>query len=413
MQTLTRTPPAQPLYNPFLPAFRDDPHPFYHRLRREDPVHFSPTVGVWVITRYADVMSVLRDPRVSASVLHWTGYEKFFFRRGSQGVSPMAETYTKWMLQMDPPDHTRVRGLFTKAFTSRAVERMRGQIQQITDEMIDAFLPHGQCELMEDLAYPLPIRVIATMLGLPVEDHARIKEMSEGVLPSLTPALSARAAAEVNRNVVEFREYVRKHAAIRRTEPRDDLLSAMVAATENGQRLSEDELLATCILLVFAGHATTVQLTASAILQLLANPDQLQLLRSDPSLLDGTIEEALRWSSPTQIVYRTTLQDLNVGGKTIPQGNLLFVSLAAANRDPEQFPDPDRFDIRRANNSRHLAFGNHIHYCAGAPLARLEGQIAVETLLRRLPNLKLAGRVEREPSLVLRGIKSLPLAFDA
>jgi cytochrome P450 len=407
----TRPPVAAPLYNPFLPAFREDPHPFYHRIRKEDPVHFSPTVGVWLITRYADVMTVLRDPRISASALHWSEYQRYFFRKGSDGTSPMAETYTKWMLQMDPPDHTRVRGLFTKAFTPRAVERMRESVQRITDEMIDAFLPSGKCDLMSDLAFPLPIRVIADMLGLPPEDHERIKELSEGMLPSLTPALSAQQAAAVNKNVVEFREYVRHHVALRRIQPRDDLLSAMVAATDQGDRLSEDELLATCILLAFAGHATTVQLIANAITQLLRNPDQLQLLRSDPSLLEGTIEEALRWSSPIQVIYRTALEDVRIGSKTIPRGQMLFVSLAAANHDPETFPDPDRFDIRRANNNKHLAFGNHIHYCAGAPLARLEGQIAVEAILRRLPNLSFAGNVEGDSSLVLRGIKTLPLAF--
>jgi cytochrome P450 len=277
--------------------------------------------------------------------------------------------------------------------------------------MIDAFLPRGQCDLMPDVAFPLPIRVIADMLGLPPEDHERIKELSEGMLPSLTPALSSQQAGAVNKNVVEFQEYVRSHVELRRKAPRDDLLSAMVAATEQGDRLSEPELIATCILLAFAGHATTVQLIANTIAQLLQNPDQLQLLRSDPGLLEATIEEALRWSSPIQVIYRTALDDVTLGGKTIPRGQMLFVSLAAANHDPEMFTDPDRFDIRRPNNSKHLAFGNHIHYCAGAPLARLEGQIAVETLLRRLPNLRFAGKVERETSLVLRGIKSLPLTF--
>jgi cytochrome P450 len=401
-----------PLYNPFLPAFRDDPHPFYRRMRDEDPVHFSPTVGVWVLTRYADVMTALRDPRISASARHWRHYERFFFRKGSDGVSPMAQTYDRWMLQMDPPDHTRIRGLFTKAFTPRVVERMRGAIQRITDNLIDAFASRGTVDLMPELAFPLPIKVIADLLGVPEADHDRIKHWSESLLPSLTPALSAAAAREVNIAAAEFRDYFRELAKLRRAEPRDDLLSGMVAAADNDDRLNEDELISTCILLAFAGHATTVQLIANAVVFLLNNPDQLELLRRDPNLLPGAIEETLRMASPIQIVYRTTLQDVPVGGRVIPAGEMLFVSLAAANRDPQQFADPDRFDIRRADN-RHLAFGNHIHYCAGAPLARLEAHVAAETLLRRLPNLRLVGPVQREPSLVLRGIKSLPLAFDA
>jgi cytochrome P450 len=312
---------------------------------------------------------------------------------------------------MDPPDHTRIRGLFTKAFTPRVVEGMRPRIQRLADGMIDAFVGDGRTDLMPNFAFPLPIVVIAEMLGVPGEDHERIRQWSEALLPSLTPALSADAARAVNVAAVEFREYFRGQARLRRAEPRDDLLSGMVAAMEQGDRLDEDELIATCILLAFAGHATTVQLIANAVTLLLNNPGQLERLRANPALLDSTIEEVLRWSSPIQIVYRTTLEDVPLGGKTIPKNSMIFVSLAAANRDPEQFAEPDRFDITRGNN-RHVAFGNHIHYCAGAPLARLEGAIALETLLRRLPNLRLEGTVEREPSLVLRGIKTLPLAFD-
>lgn len=407
----TMTPAVPPLYNPFLPAFRDDPHPFYHRMRRESPVHFGKTVGVWVLTRYADVLNSLRDPRISASARHWRDYERFFFRKGSDGTSPMAETYDRWMLQMDPPDHTRIRGLFTKAFTPRVVAQMRERIQRLTDELIDPFVSRGDVDLMPALAYPLPIMVIAEMLGVPRADFERIKHWSEAFLPSLTPALSLDASRTVNTAVLEFREYFKGQAAIRRAEPRDDLLSAMVAAADEGDRLSEDELLATCMLLAFAGHATTVQLIANAIVLLLNHPEQLAKVQSDATLLEPAIEETLRWASPIQIVYRTTLEDVAFGNTTIPKGQMLFVSLAAANRDPEQFVDPDRFDIARTN-TRHLAFGNHIHYCAGAPLARLEARIAVETLLRRLPNLRLNGKVEREPSLVLRGIRTLPLAFD-
>lgn len=406
--------PARALYNPFLPAFRDDPHPFFHRIRREDPVHYSPIIRAWVITRYADALAAMRDPRISASARHWRDYERFFFRKGADGTSAMAETYDDWMLQMDPPDHTRLRSLFTTAFTPRVVERMRGRIQHITDGFVDRIVAAGArtADLIPDLAYPLPIVVIADLLGVPAADHGKIQRWSAALLPSLSPALSADAARGVNTAVNEFREYFRALSAERRAEPRDDLLSAMVHACDGGERLTEAELLATCLLLAFAGHASTVQFIANTVHALLAHPDQLALLRARPELLPSACEESLRYESPLQLVYRTTVEETAIGGTTIPAKEMLFVSLVAANRDPAQFPEPDRFDAARTPN-RHLAFGNHIHYCAGAPLARLEAQIAVETLFRRLPHLRLAGKVGREPSLILRGIKTMPLAFDA
>jgi pimeloyl-[acyl-carrier protein] synthase len=400
------------LYNPFLPEFRDNPHPFFHRLRIEDPVHFSPTVGVWILTRHADVMAALRDPRFSASSRHWENYDRYFFRKGSDGVSPMAETYDHWMLQMDPPDHTRLRSLFTKAFTPRIVERMRDKIQRLTDIFLDRILARGNgtTDLIPDLAYPLPIVVIAEMLGVPPEDHDKIQRWSAALLPSLSPALSVETSRQVNVAVTDFRDYFRQLAAERRASPREDLMTAMVQAQDRDDKLNEAELLATCVLLAFAGHASTVQFIANAVHALLQHPDQLNALRAEPGLLDGALEESLRFESPLQLVYRTTLEDTAIGGKTIPKNQMVFPSLVAANRDPALFADPDRFDIRRETN-RHVAFGNHIHYCAGAPLARLEANIVVETIFRRLPNLRLAGKVEREPSLILRGIKTLPLAF--
>lgn len=407
-------PVASPLYNPFHPAFREDPHPFFHRLREQDPVHFSPTVGVWVLTRYADVMSALREPRISASARHWRDYERYFFRKGEGGKSPMAETYDHWMLQMDPPDHTRLRGLFGKAFTPRVIERMSCRIQQITDDLLDRAIAAGDgtIDLIPALAYPLPIVVIADLLGVPPEDHDRIKDWSAALLPSLSPALSVDTARAVNVAVTEFRDYFRELANRRRAEPRDDLLTGLVQAHDDGDKLNEQELLGTCLLLAFAGHASTVQFIANTIHLLLRHPGQLRLLRDKPELIDGACEESLRYESPLQIVYRTTLEDVDVGGRTIPANQMIFASLVAANRDPAQFPAPDTFDVTRTNN-RHLAFGNHIHYCAGAPLARLEARITTETVFRRLPNLRLNGPVEREPSLILRGIQTLPLAFDA
>jgi len=264
---------------------------------------------------------------------------------------------------------------------------------------------------MSDLAFPLPILVIADLLGVPREDYEKIRTWTHALLPSLSPAISAQGVARVNEVIVEYREYFRALARERQREPRNDMMSALIAARDEGQKLSEEELLATCILLAFAGHATTAQLTGRAVLTLLQNPDQFEMLRNDPSLVAGAIEETCRYESMLQIVYRTTTEAVTIGDKTIPPKQMVFVSLAGANRDPEMFPDPDRFDITR-NNSKHVAFAYGIHYCVGAPLARLEGQIAINTMIRRLQDLRLVSEgIQREPSLLLRGLVKLPVTF--
>jgi hypothetical protein len=403
-------PPLPVRFNPLLPDYIIDPHPQLHRLRAEDPVHWSSTLGVWVLTRYADVHAALRDSRFSCMAGRWEQYQKFFLRGGS-ATSPMAEMYKRWMLQVDPPDHTRLRGLVNKAFTPRVVEKMRPAVQRSVDELIDRVIASGRMDVMADLAFPLPIMVICDLLGVPREDNDKIRDWTAALLPSLSPAISADGVARVNSVIVEYREYFRELARKRRVEPRDDMLSALIAAEENDQKLSEEELLATCILLAFAGHATTAQLTGRAMHFLLDHPDQLQKLTDDPRLIVNTIEEVCRYDSMLQLVYRTTKEPVTIGSKTIPANQMVFLSLAAANRDPAQFPDPDRFDITR-DAGKHIAFAYGIHYCVGAPLARLEGQIAVSTMLRRLPDLKLdAAGIRREPSLLLRGLTALPVTF--
>lgn len=397
-------------FNPLLPDYVVNPYPQLHRLREEDPVHWSSTLGVWILTRYADVHAALRDSRFSCMAGRWDQYEKFFLRGGS-ATSPMAEMYSKWMLQLDPPDHTRLRGLVNKAFTPRVVEAMRPRIQAMVDDIIDRSIESGNMEVMDELAFPLPILVIADLLGVPREDYEKIRTWTHALLPSLSPAISAQGVARVNDIIVEYREYFRALARERQREPKNDMLSALIAARDEGQKLSEEELLATCILLAFAGHATTAQLTGRAVLTLLQYPDQLEKLRKDPSLVGGAIEEVCRYESMLQLVYRTTTEEVKIGDKTIPPRQMVFVSLAGANRDPAQFPDPDRFDIER-NSSKHVAFAYGIHYCVGAPLARLEGQIAINTILRRMQDLRLVTEgIKREPSLLLRGLVKLPVTF--
>jgi hypothetical protein len=403
------TSPAKAVYNPLVPGFRENPHPQLHRLRAEDPVHWSPVLQVWVLTRHADVLFALRDPRFSASALHWENYQRFFSRSGSVGTPPPAEVYRHWMLQLDPPDHTRLRALVSKAFTPRTVEAFRPQIQRMTDDLLDRVQGRGEMDLVADLAYPLPIMAIATLLGTPPEDYADIRRWSADLLPSFGPAMSAKQLEHVSRVTIEFSEYFKSLIACRRASPENHLLDALIAARDGANQLTDSELVSTCILLIVAGHLTTVQLIARGTLLLLRNPDQLSLLRRSPEMTSGAIEEMLRLESPLQVVNRTALQDIPIGGKTIRKGQMVILSLAGANRDPVQFPDPDRFDITRSPN-RHIAFGFGEHFCAGAPLARLEAQVVFPTLLRRFPDLSLLERpLDYESSLILRALKSLPV----
>ncbi len=405
-------PPGPIAFNPLLPEFVVNPHPQYHSLRVEDPVHFSKTLGVYVLTRYADVHAALRDSRFGSKSGNWEHYEKFFLRGGSR-TSPMAEMYNKWMIQLDPPDHTRLRGLVNKAFTPRVVDSMRPRITRIVDDLLDRVVRTGRIEVMSQFAFPLPILVICDMLGVPRADFEKIHAWTAALLPSLSPAISAAGLQQVNEVIVEYREYFRELAGQRRREPKEDLLSALLAASEQGEKLSEEEVLATCVFLAFAGHATTAQLIGKGMLTLLENPEQLERLRRDPALLANTVEELLRYETPLQILYRTTNAEVTIGDRVIPPKQMVFLSIAAANRDPAMFADPDRFDVGR-DASKQLSFAYGIHYCIGAPLARLEGQIAFAAMLRRLQDVRIdTAGIRREPSLLLRGLNSLPLTFEA
>lgn len=398
-------------FNPMHPAYRDDPYPTLHRLRQEDPVHLAPLLDVWILTRYADVMAALRDPALSASVKNWRGYERFFLRDGVGSDNLLFEMYGRWMLQIDPPDHTRLRNLVNKAFTPRAVEHIRGQVAATVEELLDA-AGRERMEVVGALAYPLPLIVINQILGIPQADAERVKGWSAALLPSFSPALSIDALGRVNRALAEFRDYFRWLVEERRRNPGEDLLSALIAARDNEDRLDEDELHATAILLAFAGHASTVQALANIVLLLGQHPDQRELIRADPRLIGPAVEESLRHQSPLQIIYRTTQAPYSIGGKTIPAGELLFLSLPAANRDPERFPDPDRFDIRRQDN-RHVAFGYGGHFCAGAGLARLELHVALAAFLRRYRSWRAEGPIPtRDANMLFRGVRSLPITME-
>ena len=392
-------------FNPMDPEFVADPYPMYHRLRAEDPVHLSP-LGFWVLTRYEDVVSVLRDPNfakeaIAAFVAQRLGVDATV----GIGIS---------MLDRDPPDHTRLRSLVSKAFTPRVVEGLRPRIQQIVDELLDRAEDHRAMDLIEELAYPIPVIVICEMLGVPVEDHERFRGWSLDLARGLDATLlgaGSDVAVRANGSRRALSEYFRELIAERRDSPRADLLTALIAAEEAGDKLTENELLATCILLLVAGHETTVNLLGNGTLALLRHPDQLRLLRENPGLIGTAVEELLRYDGPVQRTARVPSAAAIIDGHKIEAGEMVMPFIGAADRDPAQFPDPDRLDIKRTDN-RHIAFGWGIHFCLGAPLARLEGQIAINTMLRRFPKLALAtDRPEYHQSLTLRGLKSLPVAF--
>jgi cytochrome P450 len=318
------------------------------------------------------------------------------------------------MLDRDPPDHTRLRGLVSKAFTPRALEKLRPGIQQIVDALLDQVAGRGSMDLIEEFAYPLPVRVICEMLGVPVQDHERFKAWGLDIARGLD-AIMLPPDSEVGQRSVSGRralaEYFRELIAERRAAPRDDMLSALIAAEEAGDKLNEEELLATCILLLVAGHETTVNLIGNGTLALLRHPAELRKLRDHPGLIGSAVEELLRFDGPVQRTARIPSEDITIGGQTIGKGELVMPFLGAADRDPAQFPDPDRLDLTRTDN-RHIAFGMGIHFCLGAPLARMEGQIAIKTLLARLPRLTLAtDRPRFRQSLTLRGLQALPVSF--
>jgi cytochrome P450 len=405
----TTFPGGQPMgdlhFNPMDPEFLADPYPTYHRLRAEDPVHRSP-LGFWILTRYEDVIAALRDPHLTKEAI-----AAFVAARFGVAVPPGIGLS---MLDRDPPDHTRLRGLVSKAFTPRVVEALRPHIRQIVDGLLERVAGAGAMDLIEEFAYPLPVIVICQMLGVPVEDRERFKEWGLDIARGLDAVLLPPDSDVVRRSETArhaLADYFRRLIAERRTSPRSDLLSALIAAEEAGDKLSENELLSTCILLLIAGHETTVNLIGNGTLALLRHPDQLRRLRENPGLIGSAVEELLRYDGPVQRTARIPSADITIAGRTIGKGEMVMPFIGAADRDPAQFPAPDRLDITRADN-RHVAFGWGIHFCLGAPLARVEGQIAINTLVQRLPKLSLAtDRPEYRQSLTLRGLSSLPVRF--
>jgi cytochrome P450 len=383
------------------PAVVTDPYPVLAGLREASP--FAELDGALVVVgRYQDCSAILRDPRASSE------------RSQSLLSTPeLQQQRNPSFLSMDPPDHTRLRRLVSKAFAPRVIARLEPRIRELTDDLLSAASDGdggGQLEVVSQLAYPLPVRIISELLGVPAEDYARFAGWSASLAHSLQPQFGEpdpASGAAVQQARLEFADYFRELIAARRGRRGNDLLSELIRAEDDGQRLSEDELIATCVLLLVAGHETTVGLISNAILALLRHPDQLAALRADPELAPGAVEETLRYDAPVQLTGRVARDGIQVGPVSPRDGAVMLLLLAATGRDPEVFPDPDRFDIRRGAAS-HLAFAAGPHFCLGAPLARLEATIALQAFATRVtePELDPAGLVYK-PNFNLRGPQQL------
>src|SRR5436853_1419935 len=398
MNEHVQTTTTEPLFNPLSPEFIRDPYPYYERLRTTDPMHLTP-FGAFVASRHAEASHVLRDKRFGKDFV-----DRTVRRYGPQIMEqPVFRSMSHWMLHLDPPDHTRLRGLMVKAFTARRVEDMRPRIQQVVDQSLDRMIPQGRMDLIEDFAFRLPVTIICDMLGIPDEHRETFYAGSRDSGRILEPVpLSPEDIRQGNARTAMGAMYFQQLFELRRKNPGDDLTTQLVQAEEDGSKLSNEELVANIILLFGAGHETTVNLIGNGLLALFRNPDQLALLKAKPELTTNAVEEFLRYDSSVQLTGRVALEDIeDLGGKRIPKGETVLCLVGSANHDPAVYPDhPEQLDITRPN-VRPLSFGGGIHFCLGAQLARIEAGIAISTLLRRLPDLRLddAANPEWRPTL--------------
>jgi cytochrome P450 len=399
------------IFNPFEPGFFDDPYRQYAALREHDPVHRSP-LEVWVLFRYDDIVGVLRDSSLSVQVDNATPTARM--QMFAEQAPEERERGAHSILNVDPPDHTRLRRLVSKAFTPKMVHELRPRVQALVDDALDSMAARGNADLIGDLAFPLPFTVISEMLGMPDGNRDEVRGWSHTLTKTLDPILSPEEvdAALVAAN--KMQAHIQDVLAWKRDHPADDLLTGLLAAEDEGDRLSEIELLDQVLLLYVAGHETTVNLIGNATLALVGHPDQLARLRADPELDGGAVEELLRYDSPVQFSRRITTADLDVAGTTIPAGTFTLTCLGSGNHDEARWgPTADQLDITRPDAGQHMSFGNGIHHCLGSSLARTEAQVAIGALVRRFPGLALAGEPVRNGRVVLRGLESLPVTLGA
>jgi cytochrome P450 len=401
-------PPTLSLYQLLDPAVLANPYPLYERLRTEAPVHWDPYLHAWVVTRYADVVNVLHHFSANR-----TPTPEQFAAIGLAELKPLAQVMVKQMLFMDAPDHTRLRGLASTAFTPARVEALRSHIKDILDDLLEPLLRAGRMDVITDLAAPLPAIVTAEMMGVPTSDADQLKDWSADFAEVLgnfqhNPDRASRTLKCVEEMTAYFRDAIEQV----RNNPREGLINALLTAELDGDRLTEEEIIANCIVTMVGGQETTTNLIGNGILTLMRHPDQLERLRNDLSLIPSAVEELLRYESPSQHTARICREDTELGGKLIRKGQAVIAVMAAGNRDPERFPDPDRLDLARTDN-RHLAFGWASHFCFGAPLARIEGQLTLEAIVRRTANMTLEpGPIVWRDNLGLRGLTALPVTFN-
>jgi cytochrome P450 len=396
---------TQMLFNPFLPEVHQDPYPHYQRLRETEPIH-QPFPGAWMLSRHRDVVPLLRNPSVSSDRRKSPMYELFL---QSLPDPDRIRDIPPSMLFLDPPDHTRLRGLVNKAFTARVVESIRPRVHEIVEGILTEVADRGSLDVVADLAYPIPVTVICDLFGVPQDDRKQVKEWSLDLIYTLDPLVAGDRLEKAAEAGMAFREYLRGLIAERRAAaPGEDFISALTRTEEEGEQLTDEEIVSMCTLLLIAGHETTSGLIGNGMLALGRHPDAMRELHDDPSIIKTAVEELLRFDAPVQLTGRLVLEPIEIDGKPIEAGNDVITLIGGANRDPDAFPEPDKLDLRRGAN-HHVAFGGGIHFCLGAPLARLEGQIAIGELVSRFPSLEIdtEGAVLRD-TVTLRGLTALP-----
>ncbi|GFH36308.1 cytochrome P450 [Streptomyces pacificus] len=394
------------MFAPWSPAFTADPYPAYAELRNRGRVHWFEPTRQWLVPHYADVSALLRDRRLGRTYLHRFTHEEFGRTPPPPGHEPFHTLNDNGLLDLEAPDHTRIRRLVTKAFTPRTVQSLEPTVRRLADELVRGLVKNGGGDLLAEVAEPLPVAVIAEMLGIPESDRGLLRPWSADICGMFELNPSEEAAARAVRASVEFSAYLRELIAERRARPGGDLVSALISAHDEGERLSEQEMVSTCVLLLNAGHEATVNTTANGWWTLFRHPAELARLRADHTLLPTAVEELMRYDTPLQMFERWVLDDIEIGGTVVPRGSELALLFGSANRDPARFERPGDLDLGRADNP-HITFGAGIHYCLGAPLARVELAASFGELLRQAPAMRLAAEPEWKPGYVIRGLREL------
>ncbi|MDQ1068903.1 cytochrome P450 [Streptomyces canus] len=393
-------------FDPWDPAFLADPYPAYAELRANGRVQYYEPTNQWLVPHHADVSALLRDRRLGRTYQHRFTHEDFGRSAPPAAHEPFHTLNDHGMLDLEPPDHTRIRRLVSKAFTPRTVEQLRPYVTKLAGELVDRLVAEGGGDLLTDVAEPLPVAVIAEMLGIPEPDRAPLRPWSADICGMYELNPPEDVAARAVRASVEFSDYLRDLIAERRKNPGDDLISGLIAAHDEGDRLTEQEMISTCVLLLNAGHEATVNATVNGWYALFRNPEQLAALRADHSLVPRAVEELMRYDTPLQLFERWVLDEIEVDGTTIPRGAEIALLFGSANHDPATFPNPERLDLTRTDNP-HISFSAGIHYCIGAPLARIELAASMTAVLEKAPTLALAADPERKPNFVIRGLEGL------